>query len=141
MITAQARHYPTFMTLEIIFPDRKEREFAKADNAIEAQKLLNYKNQQYIVKKLKSWLNQRQIAIRYGMTPKDPTTSARLYVLLGFYERQRAFHGLCSFIAEHKSFFVDIAPPETSNQFNYYNTIIRPILTFCEEMCNTNIKK
>jgi (p)ppGpp synthase/HD superfamily hydrolase len=133
MIIANAKQHPGFMHLEIVWPDKQARQYKIVENEHEAKRLVYFLNRKYILEKLTGWLNQRQKALRGTNVGERYADSAKLQVLLQYYNKA-ALHGLCQFISKHRQMFEGVAPNEASDHRAYYNNTIRPILDFCDWM-------
>lgn len=119
------------MQLEVIYPDRKQPVLEELADPSKAQEFINYLNRQYIVIKLRSWLRQRQMALKGTPYQSYNQDTAKLIVLIGYYDRTQV-KGLYQFVQLHRSLFEKIAPPMTSLHYRYYKQYIVPILDFCQ---------
>jgi hypothetical protein len=132
MITARVlTRYPKFMQLEVMYPDKKQPILEHLSDPESAQQFINYLNRQYIVIKLRAWLRQRQMALKGPNYQAYTLDTAKLIVLLGYYDRKHV-KGLYNFVDVHRELFERISPPATSQHFEYYQKFIVPIMDFCQ---------
>lgn len=129
MIQAEATQFPGFLRLEIIHPEQNEPVIKQVATEAEGLRLIYFMNRNYMLKKLRSWLKQRQ----FGHDPKRSIEAAKLLVLLGYYN-QLSFPALCRVISKHRKAIEDIAPRESTRFYNHYVNTIVPLLNDAAEI-------
>lgn len=126
MITAQATHVHGFVRLDIVYPDQRHHVVQQLRNIDVAQQYVNFLDRQYIITKLRSWLQQRRFAL-----PASVST-AKLIVILGTLDRQQG-NSIYKFVADNRSAFESLAPAPLSIQYKYYVNFIKPIIDYCQQ--------
>ncbi|HEY4148925.1 MAG TPA: hypothetical protein VGM41_08350 [Chitinophagaceae bacterium] len=106
--------------------------FTVADMS-EAKRLLYFHTRNYILDKLKGWLNQRIRALtaagEYLRADKANELQQRL---INFTDT--SFFRLADFLIKQESKILFVAPGQKSRNYNYYHDNILPILEYCREM-------
>lgn len=118
------------------FSDPNER-FSKkskpiyASSEAEVERMVYFRNREYIFKTLQSWLNQRAHALNH------PDYQTKIRNLIYWLEtKQGSYYSLCSFIKLKADDFKKIAPGNKSRYYRHYENIVLKIINDCKSLAN-----
>lgn len=133
MITININPQPsTRLQVEIIRPDRKQREYKMVDDSAAAQSLRDYLRKQYIMEKMVAWLNQRHKALTASPSGRKVLDVSRLKVLMNCFHNSN-LKALSKAVSDHRPIIEHIAPGFASDHHKYFQNTIAPILAFCDQ--------
>jgi hypothetical protein len=110
--------------------------FFPVANAEDAKRKMYFKNRQYVVETLGSWLRQRRHALNAKSAQLSDDKTVRMIdnLISWVYDMEkRGFAHICTTIKNKRQDFESIAPKETSRCYSHYIKTIIPILDFCSK--------
>lgn len=139
MIIAEATRTASGLDLVLVYP-RGGRKPAFVKNEKDGERLVYFRNREYIIDKLQKWVRQRSKAAEKGKDNAMQFECASLLVLLRTHEN--AFLNVaCVVINNHLEHFLKLVPKEKSAHHIHYEKTIKPILHFCYRKAKESIQQ
>jgi len=140
MITANCIKAPdNYFLVRLNYPANNRKEYTTVKGMENVNRIIYFHNRRYIVEKLSSWLRQRMYVADITNNTGLLASAAQLYTVVQFHQNASLI-GVCGIIFKNAERFKAIAPGEQSKHFKHFNSIILPILNFCDEFLHEEVK-
>jgi len=118
--------------VEFITPETVKEQLSNVyvNTIAEAERVMYFRNRNYISSHLMSWLKQRQYALGLrDYRNQIADTEVLIHHLQTFSDA--SFHQIQKFVFNHEAQFMELAPGGKSSHYNHFEKVILPILHFC----------